>query len=292
MRFIFRICRLLLLGIVWSFLLLACAAPNRAPAPYRLQGKYSTGIDHYQIDYDAQNRKHGIERWWYAGGNKKSEAIWRTGLRDGAYTAWYADGTLWYAGRDSLGKPVDTLRFWYPNGMRKSVSVFVAGEPVFLETYDVEGLTASERAKRDAEERERLAVAQRRMEAQRRADSLEALEGPRRRALATWSSLVRLKVETYWNLPESQKKVARRTVARIRVAPNGNVLTVTWAEKSGSKEFDRRAAKALAKMKKLPPLPAELGTTPLEIRYAFTTPGKAQPRKKLLLKDPASARED
>jgi TonB family protein len=281
-----------LVCFAFSLMLIACAAPSRAPEPSRLEGKYPAGTPHYLVDLDAQGRKHGIERWWYEGGKKKSEAIWRTGMRDGAYSAWYADGTQWYAGRDSLGKPVDTLRFWHPNGTLKSLSVFAAGEPVFLETWDIEGLTARERAHRDAEEKERLAAAQRRMDAQRRADSLEALEGPRRRALAAWTSMVRLKVETYWSLPESQKKIARRTVARIRVAPNGNVLSVTWPEKSGSKEFDRRAAHALSKVKKFPPLPAELGMSPLEIRYAFTTPGKAQPRRKLSLKDPDRAKQD
>jgi TonB family protein len=281
----------LLVCFAFSLTLLGCAASNRAPAQSRLEGKYPAGTPRYLVDLDAQGRKHGIERWWYEGGKKKSEAMWRTGLRDGAYSAWYADGTAWYTGRDSLGKPVDTLRFWHPNGTLKSLSVFAAGEPVFLETWDIEGLTARERAVRDAEERERLAAAQRRMEAQRRADSLEALEGPRRRALAAWTSLVRLKVETYWSLPESQKKIARRTVARIRVAPSGAVLGVAWPEKSGSKEFDRRAARALAKVRKFPPFPPELGYAPLEVRYAFTTPGKAQPRRKLVLRDPERAKE-
>lgn len=293
-RFLWRSAKLpgLLSGFAFSLLLLACAAPGPNPAPTTLQGKYPAGSPHYQIDLDAQGRKHGTERWWYENGKPKTEATWQAGRRTGDYRAWYVDGTPWYAGRDSLGIPVDTLRFWHPNGKPKSLSVFSGGAPVFLETRDIEGLTGPERAQRDAEERERLAAAQARMAAQRRADSIEALEAPRRRALAAWTSLVRAKVESYWNLPESQKKVARRTVARIRVSPGGSMLSVAWTEKSGSKEFDRYAARALSRVRRFPPLPAELGTVPLEIRYAFTTPGKAQPRKKLILRDPARAKED
>ena len=276
----------------FSLTLLACATLGRAPAQSRLQGKYPAGLDHYQIDLDGQGRKHGLERWWYENGKPKSEAIWRSGVRDGAYHAWYADGTSWYAGRDSAGTPVDTLQFWYPNGKLKSRSVFVAGAPVSLVTWDEEGLTGPERARRDAEERERIAAAQKRMAAQHRADSLEALEGPHRRALAAWTMAVRLKVETYWSLPESQKKVARRTVARIGVSPSGSLLSVSWPEKSGSKEFDRHAERALSKVKRFPPLPPEFNAAPIEIRYAFTTPGKAQPRKKLILRDPTRAKED
>jgi hypothetical protein len=275
-----------------SLFLTACALSGRTPTPSLLQGTYPAGTPHYRVEIDALGRKHGEERWWHENGRKKSEATWRAGVRDGVFRAWYTDGTPWYQGRDSLGIPMDTLRFWHPNRQPQSLSVFSGGEPVFLVTYDTAGLTPYERAVRDAEEQRQLLRANARLAEQHRRDSLDALEGPRRRVLAAWTAQVRAKVETYWSLPESQRKVGRRSVARIRVAPIGMVMAVAWPEKCGSADFDRLAVKALSKVKKFPPIPPELGNKPLDLRYEFKTQGKAQPRKKLLVRDPEMAVEE
>jgi TonB family protein len=142
---------------------------------------------------------------------------------------------------------------------------------------------------RAAEEQAGLARIRERALATRRADSLGGVEGVRQRALAEWTGRVRSWVEAYWSLPESMKKTPRRAVARVRVASTGVILGVTWPEKSGSPEFDRLAARALTRAKRLPPFPPELGTEPLAIRYEFTTPGLQPPRRRLRVKDPGNA---
>lgn len=257
-----------------------CVPPP--PGPRVREARHEAGAPHYRIEYDSLGRKHGTERWWHEDGTPKLEASWRAGVRHGAYRAWHPDGTPWYAGRDSLGVPVDTLRFWHPNGVLQSLSVFRDGAPARLETYDSLGRSPEQRLMEERLARERL-------EARRRADSVEAAEGPRRRALNEWAARMRATVETYWTIPESMTKTPRRTVARLRVASTGAVLGVTWTERSGSSAFDRHAARALAKVRKFPPFPPELGTEPLEIQYEFTTPGAVPPRRRLKLHDPDSA---
>jgi len=250
--------------------------PGGGPQP--LEGKHPNGKPRYFVDIDSLGRKHGVERWWHENGNLRSEAHWVGGRRSGDYRAWYQNGVSWYRGRDSLGVPVDSLVFWHPGGQLQSVSVYLRGKPVSLETWDTAGYTPAQRARWEAEEAARLV-------ARRRADSLGVAQATRNAALALWVPRVRATVETYWKLPEFQKKAPRRAVARLRVSPYGSLLDVTWLEKSGSAEFDRRAALALAKIRKFPAPPAELGTDPLNLRYEFVTPGFGGARKRLQLRD-------
>lgn len=267
--------------------LLSCAPKN----PHPLQGNYPAGTPRYFVGIDSLGRKNGMERWWHENGTLKSEATWRAGLRDGAYRAWYADGKPWYAGRDSLGIPVDTLRFWHPSGRLRSLSAFAAGHPVRLDEYDTAGVPSEETRVRAEDARREAVEEAERIAQKRRTDSLAALGLTREQALQAWSGQVRAVVETWWRLPEGLKKTPRRATARLRVARDGTLLGVRWTQKSGSHAFDARAARALAKIRKLPPVPPEV-SAPLELSYAFTTPGTAVPRKRLQLRDPAGAVED
>lgn len=270
---LFRSLSILLSGL----LLCGCASFAVFPAPPLLQGAYPDGSPRYRIEQNPQGRKHGAERWWHENGTLQLEASYQDGKRDGAYRAWHVDGTPWYAGRDSLGVPVDTLRFWFPNGRLQSLSVFTNGAVASLETFDSSGLTAE--------------ALQARAEEEQRADSLEEIETVRQADLAEWTLRARATVETYWALPESMKKTPRRAVASIRVRENGTIQAVAWPEKSGSPEFNRLAARALTKARKFPPLPDGIAG-PLELRYEFTTPGVAPPRRRLKLHDPDSAFEE
>ncbi len=268
-------------ALVGLLLLTACASPGWffSPAlPPPLKGKHPGGGPRYHVEVDDEGRKHGTERWWHENGQLQSEARWIGGRRDGDYRAWYPHGTPWYAGRDSLGVAVDTLRVWHPNGRLQSLSVHDGGETVFLETWDSAGHTSAERARLDTAEAERLRAA-------READSVATVQAMRAVALAAWVPRVRATVETYWKLPESMKKTPRRAVARLRVSPHGSLLDVTWIEKSGSAEFDRRAAQALAKIRKFPPPPPELGQEPLNLRYEFATTGSGSARRRLQLRE-------
>jgi TonB family protein len=275
LRLILRLFPSVLAG---SFLL-ACGFPIFQGSQNVLTGKYPTGVQRYHVEVDSLGRKHGSERWWHDNGRPRTEASWVAGVREGVYRAWHPDGTLWYEGRDSLGVPVDTLRFWHPNGQLQSLSTFLRGQPASLETWDAEGLTAAQRAQRDADEAERVRK-------QRLIDSLGVAQVARNAALALWVPRVRATVETYWKVPESMKKTPRRAVARLRVAPSGALLDVTWLEKSGSAEYDRRAAQALTKIRKFPPPPPELGSAPISLRYEFTTVGTGAPRRRLQVRDP------
>jgi hypothetical protein len=221
----------------------------------------------------------------------KSEATWRAGFRDGAYRAWYPDGKPWYAGRDSLGIPVDTLRYWHPNGRLRTLSVYAAGEPVSLDEYDTAGVPSGATWARAEAARQQALEAAPDYAQRRRADSLAAVEAARSKALREWSGRVRASVEPWWNLPEALKKAPLRATARLRVARDGSLLGVAWTEKSGSREFDARAARALAKVRKLPAVPPEV-SAPLDLSYAFATPGISRPRQRLQLKDPGAALED
>ncbi|HEX2613774.1 MAG TPA: TonB C-terminal domain-containing protein [Fibrobacteria bacterium] len=269
-------------------LFLSSCAPGN---PYLLQGKYPGGAWQYSVETDSLGRKNGVEHWWHPNGTMKSEATWRAGIRDGAYRAWYANGKPWYAGRDSLGIPVDTLRFWHPNGQLHTLSVYVGGEPVSLDEYDSAGVPSAATWVRLEAARQQMLEADPDYAGKRRADSLAAIEAARSKALREWSGRVRASVEPWWSLPEALKKVPRRATARLRVARDGSLLGVTWTEKSGSKDFDAQAARALTKVRKLPAVPLEVAA-PLDLSYAFTTPGITPPRQRLQLKNPDAALDD
>jgi TonB family protein len=265
--------------LAFTGLLVACAIPGSRSSSQVLKGQFASGVQRYHVEVDTLGRKHGVERWWFESGKPRSEARYVGGVRDGVYRAWYVNGTPWYEGRDSLGVPFDTLRFWHPNGQLQSLSTFKRGKPVSLETWDTGGMTPEQRAQLDADEVARL-------KAQRLIDSLGVAQVSRNAALAVWVPRVRATVETYWKLTESQKKVPRRAVARLRVSPYGALLDVTWIQKSGSAEFDRRAAQALAKIRKFPAPPPELGTQPINLRYEFTTLGVGSARQRLRVREP------
>jgi TonB family protein len=272
-----RLPRILFLLVPALLSFSGCAGLRGDKAPSPMQGVHPDGSPRYVIEVDASGRKNGLERWWHENGALKHEATWRAGLRDGVFRAWHENGSPWYEGKDSLGVPADTLRFWHTNGVLQSLSVFARGAPVLLETFDSLGRTPEQARAGE--------------EARRVADSVAAAAAERQRALGEWAMRARGAVETYWNLPDSMKKVARRATANIRVDARGRILGVKWIEKSGSPEFDRRAARALAQAKRLPPLPGDV-QAPLELRYEFTTPGPAQPRHRLQVRDPDRALGD
>lgn len=274
LRFLFY-ARLLFSAVVAASLM-ACAFPARKASV--LQGKHAGGSRQYRVEVDGAGRHHGWERWWYENGRIRSEAFWVRGRRDGVYQAWYPDGTPWYRGRDSLGVAVDTVRVWYPHGGLQSLAVYERGQTVFLETWDSAGRTAAEQARWRAQEAARR-------EAGRVADSAAQAQAARAAALADWIPRVRTTVETYWKVSEGMKKTPRRAVARLRVSPEGRLLGVTWIEKSGSPEFDRRAAQALAKIRRFPPPPPELGAEPLTLRYEFATTGSGAARRRLQVRE-------
>ena len=114
-------------------------------------------------------------------------------------------------------------------------------------------------------------------------DSLHVQE-LRKEGIQEWSSRVRSTVEPYWVLPKVLVKHKYRSVARIRSARSGDILNVTWVEKSRSMVFNNLAAKALRKVKHFPPFPTTVPDTVLEIQYEFVTPGISPHRKKLELR--------
>ena len=243
----------------------ACAPRSVSP----LQASFSKGKPYYRVEVDSLGRKHGAERWWFETGNPRYSADNVHGRRHGVYQAWYTDGSPWYKGRDSLGVAVDTLFAWRPNGRLQLIRVFEAGETVSYEAVDTSGVTRAERIRLDA------------LDAGKARDSAGVLETARRAALSEWAKRVRATVETYWIPPRSKGSrglQAHRAVATLRVGADGRVLNVGWAERSASRAFNEKADKALRRIKKLPPLPAEAAGQPIELRYEFVSAGSSTRR--------------
>jgi hypothetical protein len=262
------------LGLAGSAaLFFACAR-----APSVLKGKYPSGIPRYSVSLDSAGRKHGAENWWYDNGKPHLATEYRHGARHGGYQAWYPNGNPWYKGRDSLGIAQDTLRTWRADGTLESIRVFDAGRLTSIEIVGPDGLSRAHK--------QRLAFAAE----VRHQDSAQIRDRARRAALGVWAQRVRATVETYWIPPKRSGMATHRTVARLRVGARGQILGVTWVEKSAWKAFNDKAAKALARVKKLPPLPEGAGTEPVELRYEFVSLGKKPAPLALRLRSPGSAR--
>jgi TonB family protein len=263
-------------------LFLGCSKP-----PSVLKGSYPTGIPKYQIAVDPAGKKHGAEYWWFDNGKARYMARNVHGIRDGEYQAWYPNGNLWYQGRDSLGVHLDTLFSWRQDGRREAIRVFRGGTVVFLESVDASGLSSGD-LRRIAEEKRRAeAAAEMKLQ-----DSAQAWAALRRTSLSLWSLRVRTSVETYWIPPKRKGPTDHKAVARIRVHGDGKILEVTWLQKSAWPAFNDKAARALRRMKKFPPLPTEAGAGPLDIRYEFISLGKKPKGQKLLLKKPVAQNEE
>jgi TonB family protein len=272
----------------WAFALgLAALVTACSKPPAVLKGAHPSGIPRYQIAVDSSGRKHGAENWWFDNGKMRYQAANVHGVRHGEYQAWYPNGNPWYRGRDSMGIHRDTLRSWRPDGRLEAIRVFQGGLVVFLESIDASGLSREDQ-RRFAEENRRAAT-EAGMKAQ---DSIGASEKVRRNSLSLWSMRVRTSVETYWIPPKRKGAADHKAVARIRVRQDGLITDVTWLEKSAWTAFNEKAAKALRRMKRFPPLPAEAGVGPLEVRYEFVSLGKKPKTGKLQLKRPSAARDD
>jgi TonB family protein len=263
-------------------LFFACSRP-----PSVLNGTYPSGVPKYQIAVDAEGKKHGAEAWWFDNGQARYRASNVHGIRHGEYQAWYPNGNPWYRGRDSMGVHRDTLKSWKPNGRPDVIRLFDRGRVVTIESIDSSGLT-------QAEKQRNLDAA-----AERGRDSTQAWAAARRNSLGLWSLRVRASVETYWIPPKRKGSVDHKAVARIRVQGDGRITDVTWLQKSAWPAFNEKAAKALRRMKKFPPLPAEAvpasaGMTAgtIDVRYEFVSLGKKAAGAKLVLKKPAVQRDE
>ena len=259
--------------------LTACSRP-----PSVLKGAYPSGIPKYQISIDSAGKKHGVENWWFDNGKARYQATNRHGIRHGEYQAWYPNGNLWYKGYDSLGVHRDTLRAWRQDGRLQAIRVFKGGLVVYLESIDASGLSV--------EDKRRVEEEARRASAESETESALASEKLRRTSLSLWSLRVRTSVETYWIPPKRKGTTDHKAVARIRVQNDGLITNVTWLEKSAWPAFNDKAARALKRMKRFPPLPSEAGAGPLEVRYEFVSLGKKPLVRKLILRRPQSSVEE
>jgi TonB family protein len=259
----------------FAVFLFACSRP-----PSVLKGSYPSGVPKYHVAVDSAGKKHGPETWWFDNGKARYQAQNVHGLRHGAYQAWYPNGNLWYQGRDSLGVHRDTLRAWRQDGKLQAIRVFQGGTVVYLESIDASGLSKEDKRRLEAEAEARLQ------------DSAQAWAAARRNSLSLWSLRVRASVETYWIPPKRKGSVDHKSVARIRVQGDGRITDVTWLEKSAWPAFNEKAAKALRRMKKFPPLPTEAGAGPLDIRYEFVSLGKKPRAGKLQLRRPGVAKDE
>lgn len=260
--------RLRVVGVGILFLV-GCAAQKGAIRVN--EGEYSPGKPKYRIEIDRDGVKNGSEAWWYENGSPKYQAHFEHGVRNGIYQAWYPEGNLWYQGHDVHGVAQDTLIYWYPNGRIKTWALFRDGTQV--ERADFDSLGNSKKASTEI-----LAEALSR----KRGEEAAEKERQRQAGIQEWSRRMRATVESYWSLPREMVKNQYRSVAKIQVRRNGEILAITWIEKSPSASFNSLAQKALKKIKKLPEFPASIPDNDLVVQYEFVTPG-TQARRKLQL---------
>lgn len=129
---------------------------------------------------------------------------------------------------------------------------------------------AAEEAKRRAEEERRKAEEAKRRQAEeeaRRAQiAAEELNNKIRQAVPGWANAVTAHVRRYWTLPPGSY-AGRETTVEIRLALNGNVLSVRTVRSSGDATFDRLAEATIQKASPLP-MPADA-----DVARAFSSQG-------------------
>ena len=236
------------------------------------EGAYPSGKPQYRVEFDAEGRKHGKETWWYENGGEMYEAENEHGLRHGPYQAWYQDGKPWYQGMDAHGRAQDTLIYWFPNGALKTFAVFREGIQIARRDFDSTGAAVGPQLETVDE-----------FSRKKSEDSLRTRR-LREEGIAQWSRRVRSTVESYWVLPKEMIKNSHRAVAKLKVRRNGEILEVSWVEKSPSNPFNNLAQKALKNIRRLPAFPSTVPDKDLDIQYEFVTPGTESGKKKLELK--------
>lgn len=133
----------------------------------------------------------------------------------------------------------------------------------------------AEEAKRKEEERRKAEEAKKRAEAERRKAEEEARQAQMaaeelnrriRAAIPGWQNVVKSHVHRYWALPPGSY-TGRETLVEIRLALNGNVLSVRTVRSSGDASFDRLAEATIQKASPLP-MPGDA-----EVAKAFANQG-------------------
>ena len=72
---------------------------------------------------------------WYENGQKKSEAIFKDGKKDGPWTYWYETGQKKGEGTFKDGELDGLSTLWYENGQKKSEGTFKDGKEDGLTIY-------------------------------------------------------------------------------------------------------------------------------------------------------------
>lgn len=128
---------------------------------------------------------------------------------------------------------------------------------------------AEEAKRKAAEEAKQRAEAERRKaeeEARRAQIAAEELNNKIRQAVPGWTNVVTAHVRRYWTLPPGSY-AGRETMVEIRLALNGNVLSVRTVRSSGDATFDRLAEATIQKASPLP-MPADA-----DVARAFSSQG-------------------
>ncbi len=85
---------------------------------------HSNGMVISKIPY-MNDKKHGLEIWWYEDGTKWTEAMWKAGKMHGLERWWHEDGTKSYERmwRDDKHHGIRTQ--WYVSGLKWEEQWFV-----------------------------------------------------------------------------------------------------------------------------------------------------------------------
>lgn len=87
--------------------------------------RHENGAPAWEIGYDARGRMHGVEREWYASGQRLYRVLWRHGLPTGLAEQW-----------DERGRRILSTRFVAGTGL----DLWHCGFGLFTETWLVRGL--------------------------------------------------------------------------------------------------------------------------------------------------------
>ena len=74
------------------------------------------------------DRKEGKWGWWYASGQKRGEAIYSNGKKNGPAAYWFENGNLDRKGEFRKDRLHHEWTFWYPSSEKRSIATYLRGQ--------------------------------------------------------------------------------------------------------------------------------------------------------------------
>ena len=91
----------------------------------------------YEVNSDKPFSGEGVS--YYSNGQKKWEATYKDGERDGLSTTWYENGQKWLEGTYKDGELDGKFTEWYENGKKKEEITWKDGKFIERTEWDEDG---------------------------------------------------------------------------------------------------------------------------------------------------------